>query len=240
VFLMGFGKPGARKMRRRKNAANSAGPTFGEYIRLADYKPMAALNPTRMKVGFTREGYIQLEGRGYRPPPWRECHGRAHWVRERLAGGLIQQGCSRLFFFLLWDFIRFNTVHADQWSTCAKKIPAAVTVKRIKTFKYSGTGDPHSLDSRRSTGLDPEDVGAGGDFSLRQRDPHFTSTGNTAQILFWRRNHGEFPSAGAMIVARQYRFGAERAVKADRPINGLHATHGLARVTNERAAGGRA
>jgi len=130
----------------------------------------------------------------------------------RSSGVLSHQACSAD----KWTGSRFtntvpaiNIVHGGR-----EKIPAAVTVHRNQTFKlFMNPVISISLGPlRRIYGSRSERVGAGGmTFSHpAKEDPHFTSNRQQPpRYLFGDGTHGRIPSAGALIVARPYRFGGE-------------------------------
>src|SRR5262249_33548824 len=73
-------------------------------------------------------------------------------------------------------------------------------------------------------------------------DPHYVFNGNTAEILFGDGTHGRIPSASAVIVARQYRFGGGAGGNVPAGAGNGKPGKGTGRecVANERAAvGGR-
>jgi predicted phage baseplate assembly protein len=213
-----------------------------EYRPAADPKRWRPLNVfLDESLAFTREGYIQLEGPAdiAATVEGRIADAR-YWLRARLDGGSYPEGRIPQL-----DFIRFNTAPAVNLSTVREEDTGPSDGSPGQTFKlFRRPVVPASLvltieivNQTPEIWVQVEDfLGSGKD------DPHYTFNGNTAEIRFGDGTHGRIPSAGATIVATQYRFGGGASGNvAPGEVNGLPGNiNGLASVTNERsAAGGR-
>jgi predicted phage baseplate assembly protein len=213
-----------------------------EYRPSSDAKRWQPLNVfLDQSLGFTREGYIKLEGpKDIALTTEGKVKDQLYWLRARLAGGAYPAGRVPQL-----DFIRFNTVPAIHLSTVREEqvgVSSGTPAQSFRLFRRPVVQDSVVL-SIEIPGQDPEIWIQVEDFlASGTDDPHYVLNPNTAEIRFGDRTHGRIPPAGAMIVAKRYRFGG--GVTGNVPsgaINGKPANVvGIDSVTNERpAVGGR-
>jgi predicted phage baseplate assembly protein len=193
-------------------------------------------------IAFTREGYIDVQGpadivatkeaKGVDEP--------LYWIRVRLADGSYPAGRAPVI-----DFIRPNTVEAESLSTARDELVGesegipdqSFTLRYIpilpKTLKLWITEQNQQ----------PEQWELRDDFlSSNRESKHFKLNGVTGEIAFGNGIRGLIPSAGAEIVAREYRYGGGKAGNLPKgTITTLMSpVTGVDKVTNERpSTGGR-
>ena len=190
-------------------------------------------------VAFTREGYIQMQGPGEIAATQEgKVQDKCYWLRCRIEKGVYPAGTG-----VSIDFIRPNTVAAINLTTERQEVVGISNglPHQSYTLRY-GPVQPDSIkveteiDGQASTAWKRVD-----DFLASKRDEnHFMLDAVQSEIRFGDGINGRIPSAGATIVATEYRFGGGKAgnVGAGLAATMLNPPTGVKAVTNIRKAEG--
>jgi predicted phage baseplate assembly protein len=218
-----------------------------------EYKPTAAalrwrrLNFDDQTAGFTREGYVFVDGPAdIEPSTLPGVAEELYWLRCRLAGGGYPAGREPEV-----ELIRANTVPAENLSTVVDEAVGVAEGRVGDVFRLRFApvqaetldlvvriGDEEAPASVQEERWERRD-----DFyASDDDDPHFVLNATTGEIRFGDGRRGMLPPAGARIAARRYRYGGGSAgnVQPGAIATSLTALEGIEEVTNERrAVGGR-
>lgn len=217
-----------------------------------EYRPKA--DPTRWRrlnvfkdesVGFTREGYIHVEGPKdpADPAALEKVAEPRFWLRVRLAKGSYPAGRAPVI-----DFIRPNTVEVENLSTLRDEVMGESEGLPDQTFpfvKRPVRRDPLQVVTVERVGEEDieESWQAVDDFlASGPEDRHFVLNPTRGEITFGNGGRGLIPPPNAEIVARLYRHGGGNAGNLGFGAEWTPATSllGTDKVIGERpATGGR-
>ena len=191
-------------------------------------------------AAFTREGAVLVEGPNQ---PALTAEGRVPderiWIRVRLAEGAYPAGTAPLI-----DFIRPNVVEAENMATIRGEALGVSDGLPSQVFRLQFRPlIKDSLVVAITEGNNPEEVWQRKDDLLAsaENDPHFT-TNTDGEIHFGDGINGRVPVAGALVTAREYRYGGGQAGNVTTGLANalLTPVTGIDSVINERpAVGGR-
>lgn len=248
------------------SAATAAAP-FPDELRLRAFLPPGALGrdtppvtlvweyaaaaePTRWRAlstfldetrGFTREGYLRIEGPD-RPVPTAEGQipEQLYWIRCRLAaGGYPASAAPEI------DFVRCNTAPAVNLSTVRDELLGTSDGRPGQTFTFASSPvRPGSLElSVELAGASPQPWKLVDDFyRAGPGDAVAVLVAQTGELRFGDGEHGRIPPGRARIVAKVYQHGGGEAgnLGAGQISSPQTRLTGVAEVSNPRpATGGR-
>lgn len=196
-------------------------------------------------VGFTREGYILVEGP--KDPevtgPFEKVPESRFWLRVRLVKGSYPAGRPPVI-----DFIRPNTVEAENLSTLRDElmgISEGIPDQTFRFVKRPVRRDPLQVVTTEQVGQDEieESWECVDDFlASGPEDKHFVLNATRGEITFGNGERGLIPPPNADIIARLYRHGGGGAGNVGPGTEWTLATSvvGTDKVIGERpATGGR-
>lgn len=191
-------------------------------------------------AGFTREGYILLEGPADVAVT---IEGKLneearYWIRCRLDSGVYPAGRAPEI-----DFLRANTVSAQSLSSVHEEIIGQseghpnqrFDLRRTPVLQDSLTLRVEVQDRETETWIRVDDFLASG-----AEDPHYTLNPTSGELRFGDGRRGRVPVAGASLIATEYRYGGGRAgnVGVESITIPLSSLVGVDSVTNQRPAVG--
>lgn len=191
-------------------------------------------------AAFTREGYIKVEGPGeieVSSEPRLSTEPR-YWLRVRIDSGSFLSGESPEI-----DFIRPNTVPAENLTTARAQILGESQGQPEEVYALpSRPVQPTPLLVSTEQNNEVEKWERVDDFlSSTPEDKHFVLNATAGTIQFGNGEHGRIPTAGALIIADEFRHGGGgrgNRAGAGTIKNPQSSLAGVDKVRNERAAVG--
>jgi predicted phage baseplate assembly protein len=191
-------------------------------------------------AGFTREGYILLEGPAdvAVTTEGKLNEEARYWIRCRLDSGVYPAGRAPEI-----DFLRSNTVSAQSLSSVHEEIIGQseghpnqrFDLRRAPVLQDSLTLRVEVQDRETEIWIRVDDF-----LASASEDPHYTLNPTSGELRFGDGRRGRVPVAGASLIATEYRYGGGRDanVGVDSITIPLSSLVGVDSVTNTRAAVG--
>jgi len=191
-------------------------------------------------AGFTREGYILLEGPAdvAVTVEGKLNQEARYWIRCRLDSGVYPAGRAPEI-----DFLRSNTVSALSLASVGEEIIGQSEGHPNQRFDLRRTP---VLQGSLSLRIEVEDretenwIRVDDFLASAAEDPHYTLNPTSGELRFGDGRRGRVPVAGASIIATEYRYGGGSAgnVGAESITIPLSSLVGVDSVSNARAAVG--